>query len=323
MDRWLVAVLTLCSYGFMKEIRPIEPFLTPYLTDDKNFTNEQLNGEIYPYATYSYLVILIPVFVFTDLLRYKPIIVSEGLAYLGTWLLLTFGSTVGEMQAMQCLYGWATATEVAYYSYIYAAIDERHYQKATSYVRGAVLIGRCVAYTVSQIIISLIPGQHMLLNYISLAAMAAICLIALFLPPATVHSQKTYDVKHADDAASEDDVTASGYVILDPPPERWSTVGNYFAVQFRTFIRNYSNLFVLKWSIWWAFATCGFFQIGNYIQTMWADIYGKDSSPQLYNGLTEAINTFLGKICLLARNILYIGLMRIYFSSFFRQFSSN
>ncbi len=56
-------------------------------------------SEVYPVWTYSYLAILVPVFLFTDLLRYKPVIVFEGFAYVGTWVLLLWGKGVGMMQA--------------------------------------------------------------------------------------------------------------------------------------------------------------------------------------------------------------------------------
>ena len=36
----------------------------------------------------------------------------------------------------------------------------------------------------------------------------------------------------------------------------------------------YKNLYVIKWSFWFALATCGNFQIGNYIQSLWKDIDG-------------------------------------------------
>ncbi len=40
--RWLYATIILCSYGFFKEFKPSEPFLTPYLVDFKNFTKSQV-----------------------------------------------------------------------------------------------------------------------------------------------------------------------------------------------------------------------------------------------------------------------------------------
>src|SRR4051794_18436946 len=107
---WRTLTLALCSCGFLKEIRPITPFLTPYLIENKNISNVDLYGQVFPVWTYSYLACLVPVFVLTDLLRYKPVIVCESLAYVGTWILLIWAEGVLAMQCMQALYGLATAT---------------------------------------------------------------------------------------------------------------------------------------------------------------------------------------------------------------------
>ncbi len=39
---WIYATVMLCCYGFFKEFKPSEPFLTPYLVDDKNFTKNEV-----------------------------------------------------------------------------------------------------------------------------------------------------------------------------------------------------------------------------------------------------------------------------------------
>ncbi len=95
--------------------------------------------EVYPVWTYSYLAVLVPVFLTTDLLRYKPVVVAEGFAYVLTWILLLWTAGVPAMQAMQVSYGVATATEVAYFTYIYAKVEPRHFQKVTSFTRCAML----------------------------------------------------------------------------------------------------------------------------------------------------------------------------------------
>lgn len=42
-NHWIFATVMLCCYGFFKEFKPSEPFLTPYLTSDiKNFTKDQV-----------------------------------------------------------------------------------------------------------------------------------------------------------------------------------------------------------------------------------------------------------------------------------------
>ena len=61
-------------------------------------------------------------FLLTDLLKYKPMIVFEALAYVVTWILLIWANGVAAMQAMEFTYGVATSTEVAYYTYIYAKV---------------------------------------------------------------------------------------------------------------------------------------------------------------------------------------------------------
>lgn len=47
MDTWLRTCLLLCLYGFFKELRPSEPFLTEYLVQPPmNLTNEEVRTEL-------------------------------------------------------------------------------------------------------------------------------------------------------------------------------------------------------------------------------------------------------------------------------------
>ena len=184
---WRFVTGLLCLYGFLKELRPSEPFLTEYLINPEwypNITLEQAYNDVYPVWTYSYLCLLVVVFLVTDLARYKVVIVVEGFAYVATWCLLIWGRGVGWMRAMQVkivnlksffelsitlkldlfqhrdyfiqlipvqvAYGLATSTEVAYYTYIYAKVDPRHFQKITSFTRTAILLGRFLSGTLAQ-----------------------------------------------------------------------------------------------------------------------------------------------------------------------------
>lgn len=47
MQEWLRISILLCSFGFLKEVRPSEPFLTNYLLGDQNFnvTEEDVSGQ--------------------------------------------------------------------------------------------------------------------------------------------------------------------------------------------------------------------------------------------------------------------------------------
>lgn len=69
--------------------------------------------------TYSYLAVLVPVFLLTDWLRYKPVVVFQCSCLFITTAMLRWMKSVPAMQAMQFFYGVVTASEVAYFSYIY------------------------------------------------------------------------------------------------------------------------------------------------------------------------------------------------------------
>ena len=83
---YLITSILLCSYGFFKELRPSEPYLNEYLTGEKykNITESDVYDKVYPVWPYSYFALLIPVFLLTDYLRYKPVIVFEVESLYGT-----------------------------------------------------------------------------------------------------------------------------------------------------------------------------------------------------------------------------------------------
>ncbi|VDL74939.1 unnamed protein product [Nippostrongylus brasiliensis] len=162
---WKATTILLCIYGVVKEFRPATPFLTPFLVSSyKNLTLDQVYGEIFPYWTYSYMILLIPAFILTDILRYKPIIVLEGASLCATWALLVWGEGVRQMQLMQICFGLASAAEIAYYSYLYAVVDEVHYRTVTSYIRSAALVGKLLAFALAQFLVSTGLGSYLLLN---------------------------------------------------------------------------------------------------------------------------------------------------------------
>lgn len=79
MQNWIKITLVLCFFGTLREIRPSEPFVTEFLLGEwRNITEAQLNRDVYPVGTYSYLALLVLVFLITDFLRFKPVIILSG-----------------------------------------------------------------------------------------------------------------------------------------------------------------------------------------------------------------------------------------------------
>lgn len=288
---WIYATIILCCYGFFKEFKPSEPFLTPYLEDNstnssKNFTKAQVNGDIYPFWSYSYLISLLFVFLLTDALRYKPVIFVEAGAYLTTRFLLIWGTSVSAMQWMQVAYGVATATEIAYYSYIYVTVSVIHFKKVTSYVRAVRLFGQAMAGIIAQILISTKTANYLQLNYISLASVSVACFFALLLPDECFccSCQRCKEVQVRDSVEPKHQRIHIRVInwLIRTTKNRW-----------HDFKKFYSNLSLLKWSVWWALATCGVLQVGNYVQSLWKEVATGANSEHKgeYNGVVEALAT--------------------------------
>lgn len=168
MQEYLKISLIISTFGLLKETRPSEPFLTNFLIDFKNLTNEQLNQEIYPIGGYSYLAQLVIIFLITDLLRYKPLIILLGGCGVAIWSTLLWADTKLSVQIVEAIYGTYCATEVAYFSYIYTKTDKQHYQVVTSHSRAAILIGRFLAALSSQLLVYYDVMNYRQLNYLTL-----------------------------------------------------------------------------------------------------------------------------------------------------------
>lgn len=72
------------------------------------------------------------------------------------------------------------------------------------------------------------------------------------------------------------------------------------------FIESFKNRYVLKWSIWWALATCGFIQVQVYMQPLWFEIQ-QGTDYVAYNGAVEAILTLIGFLGALLVGVLNIN----------------
>ncbi|KAJ6669350.1 hypothetical protein lerEdw1_008159 [Lerista edwardsae] len=315
---WIFPTVILCIYGFCSMMRPSEPFLTPYLTGpDKNLTIDQITQHVFPVWTYSYLALLFPVFLITDYIRYKPVIILQGISFIITWLLLLFADGVVAMQLMEFFYGMVTATEVAYYAYIYSVVNTEHYQKVTGYCRSITLVATTTGSLLGQLLVSLAHVSYFYLNAISLASIAVAFLASFFLPmpqksmffhrksspeasiePTNKKPQNAPSQANAqlDKAIATSLVTPQDSPAFQLPKTRGQAHFLIILVQLCKDLKEcYTTKKLLYWSMWWALATAGFNQILNYVQVLW-DHKAPSHSSEVYNGAVEAIATFLCSI---------------------------
>ncbi|XP_043348493.1 thiamine transporter 2 isoform X4 [Dermochelys coriacea] len=276
-------------------------------------TTDKVTNQIFPVWTYSYLVLLFPVFLITDYMRYKPIIILQGLSFIITWLMLLFVQGVLAMQLMEFFYGMVTATEVAYYAYIYSVVSVDHYQKVTSYCRSITLVATTVAAVFGQLLVSLAELSYFYLNAISLASLSLAFLASFFLPmpkksmffhknriPETPRGTMDQDTMSKATSINEqprcqdDKDAAKSSVISRTLPECQSDKHQrHMLVQLYKDLKEcYCTKKLLYWSLWWALATAGYNQIVNYVQVLW-DNRAPPKNNNIYNGAVEAAATFL------------------------------
>ncbi|XP_053841785.1 thiamine transporter 2-like isoform X2 [Vidua macroura] len=269
---------------------------------DKNLTTEEVTNQILPVWTYSYLALLFPVFLLTDYVRYKPVLLLQGISLIVTWLLLLFAHGVLAMQLVEFFYGMVTATEVAYYAYIYSVVSTQHYQKVTSYCRSVTLVAATVAAVLGQLLVSLAHVSYFYLNAITLASVSLAFLCAFFLPmpqrsmffhrrdaPEPLPGPSSCQEERSPDAAARTPTPQPQAGNAGPHRHMLSVL-----LQLGRDLRDcYGSRKLLYWSLWWALATAGFNQVVNYVQLLW-DFRAPSHSSAVYNGAVEAIATFLG-----------------------------
>ncbi|XP_056089589.1 thiamine transporter 1 [Rhinichthys klamathensis goyatoka] len=310
-EPWLYPTVLLCIYGFFSSHRPLEPFLTPFLMGpDKNLTETEVVNEIYPLWTYSYLVLLFPVFLATDYLRYKPVLILQATSFIVTYAMLMKAQGVRAMQLLEFFFGLATATEVAYYSYIYSVVEPSHYQRVTGFCRSVTLLGSAIGSLMGQVLVSVAQVPLFYLSVITLVS-SCIAFVAPWFLPMPVKSL----FFHERERSSRDEAVLEpmnrGQLIEKPEDpeskmqlsadERTTLRDNtsssrlleVLKMLWADFLQCYSSSTLLAWSVWWALSTCGYFQVINYAQALWEKILPSNDF-EIYNGYVETISTLLG-----------------------------
>ncbi|XP_068156249.1 thiamine transporter 1-like isoform X2 [Drosophila tropicalis] len=297
MKEWLKISCLLCVFGFVREIRPSEPYVTEYLLGPwRNITETQLTQDVYPVGTYSHLVQLVFVFLITDFLRYKPLIITIGAAGVIIWSMLIWTTSLLSLQILELFYGTYMAAEVAYYTYIYAKVDKKYYPRVTSHTRAAMFVGKLVSGITSQLMINLDVMNYKELNYITLTTQIIAMLWAFGLPKV---DKSLYFHRQIEQNA--EDAEAQPQTIVTKQPGATKLLWSHF-------YNAYTNPRVLQWSLWYAIGLAGYLQVTYYMQVLWKVI---EPEPQIaWNGAVDAVLTALAAMMALAAGYLHTGRMK-------------
>lgn len=285
---WVQVTLMLCAVGLLREIRPSEPFVSEFLLGEwRNITEEQLNRDVYPVGTYCYLGLLVVVFLITDFLRFKPVIVLSGLSGIAVYAILLWTTSLEWLQASQFFYGLYMATEVAYYTYIYAKVDPAKYPRVSSYTRIAALTGRFLSGVSSQLLTHFGLMDYRDLNYITFTAQIMATFWALWLPTVQYGIYFHRKSSTGNPPLDKDLHPPNGHLLRSNMVEASTLIARHARSA-------YTRPKVLAWSALYAVALALFVQAQIYMQLLWKQIQEDTDSPVAYNGAVEAVQTLLG-----------------------------
>uniref|UniRef100_A0A182PFY6 Reduced folate carrier n=1 Tax=Anopheles epiroticus TaxID=199890 RepID=A0A182PFY6_9DIPT len=267
-------------------------------------------------------------------MEYKSIIVFSACLGIVIWSLLLWTESLAALQVVQVLYGAYMASEVAYYTYIYAKISREKYQQVTGNTRAAILLGRFLSGVISQVLVSTGAMNVRDLNYITLGTQAVSLLWSFLLPPVKTsvyfyardevakpadgsvacdsvpqQVQQCEEAKRQDQSERHDSTppantnvpTENGNAttkIAHTQPKARFSASRAVRLLWKHLISAYRQLPVVQWSLWWALAMAGFIQVQVYVQLLWHEIDQQQGT--LFNGGAEALLTLLGALSALA-----------------------
>lgn len=290
--QWKFAVIFLCFYGYMASIKPGEPFITPYLlSPEKNFTREQVTNEITPVLTYSYMAVLVPAFLLTDFLRYKPVLIIQGMSQVSIWLLLLLGGTLVQMQLMEFFYGITMACRVAYSSYIFSLVSPGLYQRVAGYSRTSVLLGVFTSSVLGQLCLSLGNITYYTLSAVSLGfvSFGLVLSVCLPWPKRSLFFNRSQEQEKATKAETDKmNPAQSG------EKSKWK---ESVLVQMLLELKHVVKMPNLRlWSLWWIFNSTGYYLVLFYVHILWNKVYPATENKHVYNGAVEAASTLLSAL---------------------------
>lgn len=296
---WKWSVVYLCFYGFMVQLKPGEPFITPYLlSTEKNFTRKQVTNEINPVLSYSYMAVLVPVFLLTDYLRYKPLLILQSLSHVSIWLLLLLGTSLLEMQLMEFFYGITMAARVAYSSYVFSLVPSTVYQRVASYSRSSVLMGVFTSSVLGQLCVSVGGVSYMTLSAVSLGFVTFGLLLSCCLP----WPKRSLFFNQARMEAARKDAAQTELAKMNPC-EKDNVVAatpSWRSLVFVEMLKELRNVVKIPnlrlWSLWWVFNSTGYYLVLFYVHILWDKVYPATENKHVYNGAVEAASTLLGAI---------------------------
>ncbi|XP_026820367.1 thiamine transporter 2-like [Rhopalosiphum maidis] len=305
MESWKKVCIIVSVYVILREFRPIDPFIIKYLTFlPKKYTIKTIREEVYPVSSYASVLFIVIIFLVTDYLQYKPIIIVNGLSGIISYSLLLGSPTISLLKSSQIFLMLFRAAEVSYYTYVFAKIKNKdQYQIAISIVKTSIMIGKCSCGIIAQVLISYNIVNYVYLLYLSILGMILTTIWSLFMPPIKFslyfykEKESVLDVFVSDnEKIIQTKINESTNVNLD----KKNTKKYFLKMECSEIVQKlwddfnvaYTDENVFRWSVWWSLSLSGYVLVSHYIQLHWEEIETHSEQNSL-NGAVESLATLL------------------------------
>jgi len=293
-SHWKYGLMLLGIYGFFIEMKPSEPYLTPYLVEEKQFTIEEINNSIYPYWTYAQLITVFFVPLMAKFITPKRMFYLETLGFLMTRAFLIWGSSLFAMQLMQLTYAIGTSVKSIYYCYMYLIFEQKHFGTVTGFVWGAQAFGTCMSGIIGQLLVNA-NVSYLSLNYISMGSVCIAFFLAFLIPEKKYGSrQEVIDIETSIQTEEDLGFVANDVVETSAPNDivfdHKSSIGYYVSMVADEYVQVF-HLFRDRrgpMAFNWILTKCVAQLVGNYASILW---YSLSDDPQFYGA---AISLYQG-----------------------------
>ncbi|KAL4144145.1 hypothetical protein QTP88_006371 [Uroleucon formosanum] len=303
MKKWKKTTYMVAIYLFLLELRPLEPFMTAYLTGpDANLTLNEVATAIEYFKTYSALLISVLMFMTADYLLYKPNIifltVCSGVAY----LLMTGTPSVARLRLSSCGIGAIYSCNMIAFSYLYAKLENiEQFQMATGIVSAAVQLGKVVGDFLAQAIVNVTGGIYTILPYCNVFSLLLATIWACLFSSVEQNNDRLNSKGPCEDSSLLKHGVESKMKHFEQNENKTKFDKEYKTVVFfskeiwMNFKSSYSNPVVLKKSLWYITGMAAYIMVLANINVLYSYVIEQPGNHDvLANGVAEAMVTLCG-----------------------------
>ncbi|XP_008178375.1 thiamine transporter 1-like isoform X1 [Acyrthosiphon pisum] len=303
MESWKIITYNVAVYMFLFEIRPLETYLTAYLTGpDGNVSLSEVANSMESIRSYSALTATVIMLAVSEYF-YKPAIIAYTVCSFIAYILMSGSPSLIHLRVGVAGIGATSNAYILGFSYLYSQIsDRKQYQKATSIISVSLQLGIFCGSVLSQLIVSMTGGIYSILPYFNASAMFLAVICACLFPTKKKHSFQMENVLNEKTRLLENGLKNKMEIhekkIVIMKSIKYNTaVENTFKGLLFDFKASYSNTVVLKRSIWYIISMGSHFQIITNMNVLYTYIVNNPGNHDvLLNGYAEATISLCGAV---------------------------